>query len=531
MLRLINSRQVRTSTAIASPTRSNRIGASRAPRMRSSQRPVMPVQWMTRATYYFDAAWHTSQTLRHLLKATLNDEPLGLKKPAELLTVTMAAMLDSICPGFPDDADSLDCFHKLLQMHLSGLTANELGRLTQLLNEQPFDHVVIETVIDDVMLAEHGFANGPPHSRQRTLMFTKDLHHALDQAMQRADGSEAASMRNHRLTSAQAQQARDTLAQLAARHAGAGVTLTGVASAAKQLAGATDTPVRIDCAVAAAPLPAASSISWQDGQLIIDLHALTTVIETRDQNLAARLLRDMLELILVHKLFAVPVDLMTMRADQRMHLQREIEQVLSRPPTVTDGAMYTSAAAVLARGAGFGTVQIYPTAGAMLGHAWISPVLSVVPDKSRKGIEAGKRFMRSGLRLEPTQCSVNEWAIRWLSPAENADLYPAGHAWHLTVPAHWLKLQQAATGVIQEWQDKALPYRFVGTEPGMPATGCRVTVWQAVQRAMDEDTSQLFTHFVRGLPEPESPTELALRLSQFMDWLTALAARPQRGNL
>jgi hypothetical protein len=214
-----------------------------------------------------------------------------------------------------------------------------------------------------------------------------------------------------------------------------------------------------------------------------------------------------------------------------MLLQREIAQVMSRPPTVTDELMYVHAAEVLAHRSGFGTIQICPTAGAMLGHAWISPVLSVVPDRSRKGVEAGKRFMRSGLRTEPTQCTVNEWDIRWLTPLENAELYPAEYAWHPTVPAHWLKLQQAATGVMQEWQAKGLPYRFIGTRPGMAATGCRITVWHAVQRAMEDDTRVLFAHFARGLPVPESPTELAARLAQFTDWLSTLAARHQRGNL
>lgn len=300
---------------------------------------------------------------------------------------------------------------------------------------------------------------------------------------------------------------------------------------AQQLALATGTLIKTDIAVAAHPLSPASSVSWQDGQLIVELHTLTALIETRDTKLHASLLRDLLELLLAYKLFDAQVDLMKLRPDQRMLLQREIEQTLSLPPTLTDDMMQAHAAAISARRTSFGTMQIFPTAGAMLGHAWISPVMSVIPDRSRRGVEAGKRFMRSGLRLEPAQSTVNEWDIRWLSPLENAELYPAEQAWHLTVPVHWLKLQQAATGVIQEWRDKALPYRFIGTQPGMSGTGCRMTVWHAVQRAMDDDTRTLFTHFVRGLPEPESPTELALRLEQFMGWLSALAAAHQRGNL
>jgi hypothetical protein len=277
--------------------------------------------------------------------------------------------------------------------------------------------------------------------------------------------------------------------------------------------------------LAAHTLPPASSVIWQAGQLMVDSRVLEVLTETKNSALAASLLRDLLEMLLVHKLFGPMADLMTLSAGQRALLQREIEQVLSRPPSVTGSAISIRAAEVLARRSSFGTMQIFPTVGATLGHAWIAPALSVVPDKSRKGVEAGKRFMRSGLRLEPTQCTVNEWDIRWLSPSENDDMYPAAHAWHLTVPAHRLKLQQAAEQTREEWQRKKLPYRFIGTEPGMPATGCRATVWHATQGAMDDDTRSVFEHFTLGLPEPESPTELALRMAQFMRWLDVLGSR------
>ncbi len=522
MLTLINAHATLRSATHVSPVRSN---TPRAPRMRTSHRPAGPAQWTARATHYFDAAWHTAQTLRHLMHASQADETLGLTKAPELLMQTMEAMLNSICPGLPDDADSLNCFQKRLQMHLSELTASELCQLQQTLKASRFDYVVVESVIDDFMVVEHGFANGPPHCRQRTLMFTKDLHHALDEAMHTASGVEATFARACRLTPAQAQQARDVLATLAERHARGGITLTGLASAANELAQATGTPMQIDMAVAAHPLPPASAVIWQEGQLIIELHTLTTLAETRNGALDADLMRDLLELLLAHKLFGPLAELMKLSVGQRALLQREVEQVLSRPPSVSGSAIPVRAADVLARRSTFGTMQIFPTVGATLGHAWISPVLSVVPDKSRRGVEAGKRFMRSGLRLEPAQSTINEWDIRWLSPRENDDMYPAAHAWHLTIPAHWLKLQQAAEHTREEWQRKQWPYRFIGTAPGMPATGCRATVWHAAQHAMDDDTRSLFEHFTLGLPEPESPTELALHMARFMRWLNELGSR------
>ena len=514
-----------SSILMRAQTAQPRQGIARAPRMRSSPRPAGAAPWHAKATYYFDAAWQTSQTLRHLMHVSLNNEPLGLHKPPELLMQTVEAMLNSICPGLPDDADSLDCFQKRLQMHLSELTASELGQLQQLLKASRFDHVVIESVIDDFMMIEHGFANGPPHCRQRTLMFTKDLHYAIDEAIDTASGIEATLPPEYRLTPTQAQQTRDVLAALSSQHARGGITLAGLADAANELARATGTSVKTERAVATHTLPPASSVIWQAGQLMVDSRVLEVLTETKNSALAASLLRDLLEMLLVHKLLGPMADLMTLSAGQRALVQQEIEQVLSRPPSVTGSAISIRAAEVLARRSSFGTMQIFPTVGATLGHAWISPVLSVVPDKSRKGVEAGKRFMRSGLRLEPTQCTVNEWDIRWLSPHENDDMYPAAHAWHLTVPAHRLKLQQAAEQTREEWQRKKLPYRYIGTEPGMPATGCRATVWHASQHAMDDDTRSLFEHFTLGLPEPESPTELALRMAQFMRWLDVLSSR------
>lgn len=515
----------RSSRLIRAQTAQPRQVITRPPRMRSARRPAGAASWHAKATYYFDAAWQTSQTLRHLMHASLADEPLGLHKPPELLMQTMESMLNSICPGLPDDADSLDCFQKRLQMHLSELTASELGQLQQLLKASRFDHVVAESVIDDAMLIEHGFANGPPHCRQRTLMFTNGLYHAIDEAIDTATRVEATLPPECRLTPAQAQQTRDLLATLSGQHARGGITLAGLADAANALARGTGISVKTDMAVAAHPLLPASCVTWQAGQLMVESHTLAVLSKTGNGALGASLLRDLLELFLLHKLFGQTADLMTLSAGQRVLLQREIEQVLSRQPSVTGRAISVQAAEVLARRSSFGTMQIFPTVGATLGHAWISPVLSVVPDKSRKGVEAGKRFMRSGLRLEPTQCTINEWDIRFLNPRENDDMYPAAHAWHLTVPAHSLKLQQAAEQIREEWQRKKLPYRFIDTEPDMPATGCRATVWHAAQRAMDNDTRSLFEHFTLGLPEPESPTELALRMSQFIRWLDVLGSQ------
>jgi len=84
-------------------------------------------------------------------------------------------------------------------------------------------------------------------------------------------------------------------------------------------------------------------------------------------------------------------------------------------------------------------------------------------------------------------------------------------------------LLAAAREVRHEWESLGVPYRFIGTTPEMPATGCRVTVWEAVQRGMTDDTLTLFKHYNSGLPDPQSPTELWQRLEGLMQWMETLA--------
>ncbi len=497
------------------------------PRLCVSERRPAPYGWLThqRAPYYFDAAWQTTQTLRRLLRANLAAEDLGLRPPPEMLGQAVESLLQSISPGLQDDSESRACFDRLLGAHLSGLSADELETLASLLRAQRFDGTVMESVIDDPMIEEFGFANGPPHRRQRTLMFTSDLYLAIDEARDAASARALRGDTGLRITSGQARQARELLAACAARQSQLGVTLPQFCGIATQMAMAVGLDAAPATAIASSPLHPASTVTWQRDTVLVELSAWSALSLRNDSAVYAVLLRDLLELLLARKLAGSDVPVQALDDSLRSLLFAELERVLSLPPATTGPEMAAEAAAVLARGQTFGTVQVCPTSGVALGHAWIAPTLSAVPDRSQRGREIGLRFMRSGFRLEPEESRSNECEIRWLGAQESEELYPAERAWHLRVPADRLKLQQAAAAVMQDWQRRALPYRFIGTEPGMPATGCRMTVWHAVQLGMDDDARALFSHFRRGLPEPESPTELALRLEQFMHWLQTLAAQ------
>lgn len=499
---------------------------SGSPTLSVLQRRVLP-GWTAqqRAGYYFDAAWQTTQTLRRLLRANLAAEDLGLRSPPELLGQAVESLLQSIRPGLHDDSESRACFDRLLQAHLSGLSADELERLASLLRAQRFDGTVMESIVDDPMLEEFGFTNGPPRHRQRTLLFTPDLYLAIDEAREAACTRSTRFDTTRRITPGQAQQARALLADCAARQLQAGVTLPQFCGIAAHMVRAVGLEAAPATAIASSPLHPASTVAWQRDTVLVEQSAWSALSVRNDRALYAVLLRDLLELVLARTLAGPDVTVQSLDDSQRSLLFAEVERVLSLPPAIIGPGMAAQAAAVLARGQAFGTIQICPTSGVALGHAWIAPTLSVVPERSQRGREVGTRFMRAGFRLEPETSRINEWEIRWLSAQESEQLYPAERAWHLRVPADRQKLQQAASDVMQEWRRLALPYRFIGTEPGMPATGCRMTVWHAVQRGMDEDARALFSQFRLGLPEPESPTELALRLEQFMDWLRTLAGQ------
>jgi hypothetical protein len=116
-----------------------------------------------------------------------------------------------------------------------------------------------------------------------------------------------------------------------------------------------------------------------------------------------------------------------------------------------------------------------------------------------------------------------QWPVRWLDANEHAQLFNDEHAWQITVPVEHDRLDKAAADLAVTWKAQGKPYRFSGTAPDMPSTGCRASVLQAVGEGMDDDARTLFTYFNAGLPEPESATELATRMNRFMRWLPAVA--------
>ena len=507
----LNTRSARTSTATPS-----------LPVMRT-RRPATAAAtglYQPRAHYYFDAGQQTAKTFRVLLsKQNATAEPLGQQAAPRLLAEAMESLLYSIRPGLDDDGESRAYFLSLLEMHLNRLHATEIDQLIASLNSLQFACYITESVVDDVMKLEYGFTNGPPHCQTRTLLQTNELFTLLD-----ALRHQTTPARVTMISAAQVDAARLALADCAlvcAQSTTPSLCLTILGDAAQALAAALTMPVPWHSVVAAPPASGAAMLDQYENQLRIDPSIMTALPPERSEIRFAAILRDLLELLLAQKLFGT--DPPSLTHQQRYALQDVLDQISATPPSIYPAALRDQARALMSRRDSFGQVQIMPTTGVALGHAWLAPVLSLVPDKTQAATEIGRRFLQSGFQLTPSDCVIRQWPSRFLNAIDNENLYPTRSAWHLTVPADQIRLREEAENLRREWREHGIPYRFIGVAPAREASGCRITVWQAVQRAMDADARALFAHYNRGLPEPDSPTELWLRLDGLMRWIAALS--------
>ena len=231
-----------------------------------------------------------------------------------------------------------------------------------------------------------------------------------------------------------------------------------------------------------------------------------------------------MEVFLIQKFTGTQTKLHDLDAIDRRRVRLAIEQITETcVPSLTDHSLPMKARSVWARTHEYGQIQIKPSAGISLGHAWITPDLSLVPDTSAPSDVIGMQYMRTGYHLRPQQNTIREWPTKFLTEHENAQLYPPESTWYLTVPVTKSQLQISALGVIAEWKENNIPYRFANIDSNTPATGCRMTVWKAVQDGLAPDALALFNHYNQGLAVPDSPTELWIRLNGLMEWIKHMA--------
>lgn len=491
--------------------------------MRHRPATVMPVSWprTAAATHYFDASSQSALTLRTVLTAHQQPGQVLGKSDEQLMVNAVNTLVAATCPQGDMDSESHAYFSLLLNMHLCGLEPEELKSLARALKAAGYDSVSDLAALQHDIYDEFGFVSGKP---QDLATLPSDWHHLLDDAIEHAAAIARRPLAGKAPSDSEARAARQCLLDAALRWPVAEQSMTDIVDIARQLCDAIGlSPVpRVGRATRTAQR--GNALDWKDDALLIGLKASRALAEDHDGKVFAELLRDLLELLLARKMFGDSSHPSRLCAGDRMRLNKAVNEVLAAEPRAPEALLQQAAARVLANAGKMGKVQVLPTIGVALGHAWIGSSLSVVPDKSQPPVGIGTRYMHPGFQLEPDDCQVMQWPIRWLDANENAKLFADEHAWQVTVPVERERLDKAAAGVADEWKAQGRPYRFTGTAPGMPSTGCRASVLQATEKGMDDDARSLFAYFNAGLPEPESPTELALRMNRFMRWLPTVAA-------
>ena len=488
----------------------------------SSPCPLMRTK-VRRADYYLDASWHTRKSFLAVRNAASQTaDPLGTKTANDSLVGQMDILLWSIRPELLDDEQSKAMYLCLLSRQLQTLDTNTLEWLTPALKEARYECHVTETIIDDELYIEHGFSNGPPHSFQRTLLTTTELHHAIDQARETVQNR---TMAPDLVLSEQVKQSvRDQLAINASRWSTSDRSLASLDTIAQSLATVLGTCIGAPLLASSTALPDASTVAWRDGRLVIDNATAAALLHPESKELLARVQRDMLECLLLTQGPVRPTDTDQAMQTLRPALWAAIEQIESLPPSVilSEERRKTlrDAIALTERP---GNIHIMPTIGSALGHAWIGPYLSITPDKIKTGKIIGTRYMHSGGQPQAKQSTINEWPIRWLTPQEMEEWHPSREAWHLELPIGASQLASAARSLEKDWKAADQRYRFAEVQPDKPASGCRISVWESVRRALSPVLRECFDEFNLGLPLPETPTALWERLRNFKRWLQHIA--------
>lgn len=477
------------------------------------------------ATHYFDASSQSALTLRTLMDAQQKPGEVLGKSHEQLMINAVNTLVTTTCPQGDMDSESHAYFSLLLNMHLSGLEPEELKTLARSLKSAGYDGISDKAALQHDIYDPFGFVSGKP---QDVASLPSDWHRLLDDAIDHAATLARRPLPGKPPGDAEVRAARQCLLDAALQWPMSEQSMTDIVDIARQLSeaiGLSPAP-RVACSGKIAQR--GSMFDWRDDTLVMDLKAVRALADDTDARFFPEVLRDLLELLVTRKLFGEAAHPSRLCAADRTRLNKAMNAVLQAGPCAPEAALRQAAARVLADAGTMGKVQVLPTIGVALGHASIGACLSVVPDKSQSPLGIGTRFMHPGFQLEPDDCQVMQWPIRWLDAQETASLVPDAHAWQVTVPVERGRLEQAALDVADEWKAQARPYRFTGTAPGMPSTGCRASVLQAMEKGMDDDARALFAYFNAGLPEPESPTELATRMNGFMRWLPSVAAaRPQ----
>ena len=489
------------------------------------------VSWHQRATYFYDASWHKGKTFRQLIKtldASHSPSGTGLKlgtcSNSEFLIQQTHIFLNSFQPFVNGVKESKEKYLALLEMHLSSLDQTELEKLLHYLRQLNYNCTIIESTIDDKIYLEYGFCNGSPHTKKESLLSTPEFFQLIESLRQskKSEGLTAANLPD--ISPEQAQTLRNQLSFCAIDWINSDKSLDSILKIARYLEYLVRGEITVENVDIYSDDPGPSKVVQIDKKLLIDFMSMYELRHKNNEPLFAVLLRDILEIFLTKKNSSPMIVVRDLSVIQRRRVWNTLQKITTLAPDPSQMTpLYNHVKTLLSSSSCFGKIHIIPPSGVALGHAWIAPNLSVIPDQQKMGVALDTYYLHSGARFKPGISTINEWPISWLNGGESEELYPSRNAWLLAVPVAAPQLEIAAQELIDEWKRADLPYRFVTVAPEKPAAGCRISVWYALEKAMDTNTKLLFAGFNRGLPLPDSTIELWERRHRFMQWLELIA--------
>jgi hypothetical protein len=117
--------------------------------------------------------------LHQFRQAATNQERL-----ARQLARETTSLLGDIYLGQREEDPGQEKLKALIVARFRRLDPKSISCLRQALLQANFSVKLVKSEIDDVMLLDYGFANGPPHRKSTTELDTDDIYRLLDQAAQ-----------------------------------------------------------------------------------------------------------------------------------------------------------------------------------------------------------------------------------------------------------------------------------------------------------------------------------------------------------
>ena len=103
------------------------------------------------------------------------------EQAARQISNTMKSMLGRIYLSIEEEDPGQALLTTRIVEHFSDFDVESLRCLRQALGHANFSVALIRSEIDDVMIRDYGFANGPPHRKSTTEMNTTGIYRLLDQ--------------------------------------------------------------------------------------------------------------------------------------------------------------------------------------------------------------------------------------------------------------------------------------------------------------------------------------------------------------